>query len=203
VLPDRALLERAAGVLRGGGIAAVPTDTLYGLAVDPFSAPAVERIFAVKGRAADQPLPLVAADLAQITARLGEMPRDAARLAKRFWPGPLTLLLPAPLALAPGVPAGTGRVGIRVPAHDVIRALCRAAGTMLTATSANRSGQPPTDDPDVVAQTLGEAIDVLLDAGRTPGGPPSTIVDAAGGEARLVRAGAISWEEVKACLESA
>jgi L-threonylcarbamoyladenylate synthase len=101
------------------------------------------------------------------------------------------------------VSAGSGRVGVRVPAHEVARALCRAAGTVLTATSANRTGDDPTNDPDVVDASLGLVIDVLLDAGRTPGGAPSTIVDVGGDEPRLVRAGAISWEEVRTCLGNA
>ena len=98
--------------------------------------------------------------------------------------------------------AGTGRVGVRVPAHAVARALCAAAGTLLTATSANVSGQPPTDDPDAVAASLGDVIDILLDAGATPGGAPSTIVDVsdvAGGELQLIRPGALAWDEVRAC----
>ena len=180
----------------------MPTDTLYGLAADPFSDSAVERIFRAKGRASDQPLPLVAADVEQIAARFGALSADALLLADRFWPGPLTILVPAPLALAPSVSAGTSRVGVRVPAHPVTRALCRAAGSPLTATSANKSGEPATDDPDVVFTHLADAIDVLIDAGKTAGGPPSTIVDVVNG-LRLVRAGAVRWEEVRRCVDRA
>ncbi|HEX4346905.1 MAG TPA: L-threonylcarbamoyladenylate synthase, partial [Vicinamibacterales bacterium] len=143
--PDRALIGRAAESIRRGGVVAMPTDTLYGLAADPFSAEAVAKVFRAKGRASDQALPLVGADVEQIAARLGALSKNALLLADRFWPGPLTILVKAPLGLAPAVSAGTRRVGVRVPAHEVTRALCVAADSLLTATSANRSGEPPTD----------------------------------------------------------
>jgi L-threonylcarbamoyladenylate synthase len=198
--PRLAALGPAVAAICGGGIVAYPTDTLYGLGADPFDADAVERIFAVKGRGADRALPLVAADRAQVEALLGELPPRAAALADRFWPGPLTLLLPAPARLAAAVTAGTGRVGIRVPAHAVARLLCEASQRLVTATSANVSGQPPAADPDTVAASIGARIDVLVDGGPTSGGAPSTIVDVAVTPPRLVRAGAIPWEEVEAWL---
>jgi L-threonylcarbamoyladenylate synthase len=198
-----AALERAARAIRAGGVVAVPTDTLYGLAADPFQPDAVARVFVVKGRSAERALPLIAADVAQIEQFLGNLPPMAQALAADFWPGPLTLLIAAPAALAADVTGGTGRVGVRVPAHDVARALCRGCGTVLTATSANVSGEPAPDDPDAVERTIGSQIDVLLDGGRTTGGPPSTIVDATGAAPRLVRAGAVSWDEVLACVDRA
>jgi L-threonylcarbamoyladenylate synthase len=103
--------------------------------------------------------------------------------------------------MPPGVSGGTGSVGVRIPSHAVARALCRACGTPLTATSANISGTPPSADPDEIARTLGDRIDLLVDAGTTPGGPPSTIVDATGASARLVREGAIGWEEIRVWLD--
>jgi L-threonylcarbamoyladenylate synthase len=196
--PDRATLERAAGVIRSGGIVAVPTDTLYGLAADPFSAEAVARVFAAKNRLPRHPLPLIASDLSQVCARLGPLSDLASRLADRYWPGPLTLLVLAPAGLASAVAGGTGRVGVRVPAHAVARGLCRASDRPLTATSANISGEQAPYDPDEAAKL--ERIEVLLDAGPTPGGPPSTIVDAIGDRPHLVRAGAIPWEEIQAWL---
>ncbi|MQA29415.1 MAG: threonylcarbamoyl-AMP synthase [Luteitalea sp.] len=203
VRPDAAGIERAAAEIRAGHLAAIPTDTLYGLAADPFNGTTVARLFAVKGRDADRALPLVAADAGQVTSHFGELPELARRLAGRFWPGPLTLLLDAPRALAPLVSGGTSQVGVRVPAHAVTVALCRACGGPLTATSANISGSLPTDDPDLVARALGDLIDLLVDAGPTPGGAPSTVVDASGREPRLIRAGAIPWDEVRACLDLA
>jgi L-threonylcarbamoyladenylate synthase len=198
--PDRGLVERGAAVIRAGGVVAVPTDTLYGLAADPVNPEAVRRVFAAKERAASLALPLIAADTAQIVRWLGALPRAAEQLAVRFWPGPLTLLLAAPSSLVPEVAGGTGRVGVRVPAHAVARALCRASASLLTATSANPSGQGATGDPDVVERSLGAAIDLLLDAGPTAGGAPSTIVDVASGAPRLIRAGAIPWEDVLSCV---
>jgi L-threonylcarbamoyladenylate synthase len=199
--PQRDALNEAAKWIRAGGVVAIPTDTLYGLAVDPFNAAAVERVFSIKGRAAERALPLIAADRAQIAAHLGRLSDAAERLAERFWPGPLTLLLDAPRTLAKDVTGGTGRVGVRVPDDGVARAICHAVGLPVTATSANISGQPPSSDPDEVERTLGARIDLLIDAGPTRGGPPSTIADVTKRPPELVRAGAIGWDEIRACLD--
>lgn len=196
--PDRELIERAASMLREGKIAAIPTDTLYGLAADPFDPMAVARLFTIKNREVDRAIPLIGGSAAQVERALGDPGALARTLAHRFWPGPLTLVVRAPATLTPDVSGGSGTVGVRVPAHDVARALCDAAGGLLTATSANISGQPATADPDVVASELGARLDLLVDAGRTPGGPPSTIVDVTGAEPRLIRAGAIAWDAVLA-----
>jgi len=198
--PQRDALQEAAKWIRSGGLVALPTDTLYGLAADPFSPEAIARVFAVKGRSGDQALPLIAADAEQVSAHLGPLPPIARRLAEKFWPGPLTLLVAAPASLAREVSAGTGRVGVRVPAHDIARAICRGADRPVTATSANRSGQPATADPAEVERTLGDDVDLLIDAGPTPGGAPSTIVDVTAAVPQLVRAGAVPWEAVQACL---
>jgi len=199
--PQRDAIEEAATWIRRGGVVALPTDTLYGLAADPFSSTAVSRIYAVKGRAAERALPLVAADAAQVAACLGQLSPAAERLAGRFWPGPLTLLLAAPRALAVEVSGGTGKVGVRVPACDVTRAICAAVGRPITATSANVSGEPATADPGEVERTIGHGVDLLIDTGRTPGGAPSTIVDATGsGQPRLIREGAVAWDEIQAWL---
>jgi len=199
--PQRDALQEAAEWIRRGGVVAIPTDTLYGLAANPFDRAAVARVFAIKGRGAERALPLVAADVGQIEAHLGPLMPIAARLSERFWPGPLTLLLRAPAALAREVTGGTGRVGIRVPADPIARAVCAIVGMPVTATSANISGEPATPDPDVVEQTLGDAVDFLLDTGRTPGGAPSTVVDASGEKLEIVRMGAIPWDEIQACVQ--
>ena len=198
--PQRDALQEAAKWIRNGGLVALPTDTLYGLAADPFRADGVARVFAVKGRAAERTLPLIAADADQVVARLGPLSPLAERLAAKFWPGALTLLIPAPVTLARNLTGGTGRVGIRVPAHDIARAICRAADRPITATSANRSGQPATADPGEIERTLGEDVDLLIDTGPTRGGAPSTIVDVTGPAPRLVRAGAVSWDDIQAWL---
>jgi L-threonylcarbamoyladenylate synthase len=198
--PQLDALEEAAKWIRNGGLVALPTDTLYGLAADPYRADAVARLFAVKGRSAERGLPLIAADTDQVARHIGRFSRSVEQLAYEFWPGPLTLLVAAPIALVPAVTGGTGRVGVRVPANDVARAICRFAERPVTATSANRSGQPPTAYPDEVERTLGGDVDLLIDAGPTGGGEPSTIVDVAGPEPFLVRAGAIPWERIQAWL---
>ena len=196
VAPDPTVIRRAAELLKQGSVAAIPTDTLYGLAANPFDGVAVTRLFTVKDRAVEKALPLVAASRAQVEAALGALSPLAARLANTFWPGPLTLIVPAPATLAPEVTGGTGTVAVRVPDHVVTRALCDACGSPLTATSANRSGEPATANPSDVALALGALLDVLVDAGLTPGGPPSTIVDVTDVEPRLVRAGATPWDAV-------
>lgn len=201
--PDGRALEDAAFVIRSGGIVAVPTDTLYGLAVDPFNVDAMERLFAAKDRPADRAVALIAADLAQVVEHVGRLPPQALRLASRFWPGPLTILIRAPEKMAQALVGSSGSVGVRVPAHAVAQALCRASERPLTATSANVSGQPPPLHPDAVERALAGRIDMLIDAGPAPGGLPSTIVDASTPQVRLVRAGAIPWSAVQAVIDTA
>ncbi|HEY2774608.1 MAG TPA: L-threonylcarbamoyladenylate synthase [Candidatus Binatia bacterium] len=201
VRPDPTAIAHAAATLRKGGVVAIPTDTLYGLAVDPWNPAAVARIFTLKGRDTDRALPLIAADIRQVRQWIGEMDATATRLAERFWPGPLTLVMHAPRALAPEVTAGGSTIGIRVPSHAVARALSATFDRPITATSANLSGQPATDDPDDVADRLSNGVDVLLDSGTTPGGPASTIVDVTHVDVRLIRAGAVAWEDVRACAQ--
>lgn len=197
--PSADAIARAADAIRRGGIVVFPTDTLYGIAADPHHGEAVGRVFAAKGRPDDKPLPLVAASLGDVEALTGHLSGRLRRLALAYWPGPLTILFPAPTGLVAAIAAGTGRVGVRVPDHAVARALCAAAGTPLTATSANRSGEAPTSDPRAVSAEVLAASDVFLDAGPTAGGPASTVVDVAGGRPSLVRAGPISMEQIEAC----
>ena len=199
VAPDAGVIQVAVRVIQDGGIVAMPTDTLYGLAANPFDAAALAAIQRLKERS-ERAIPLVAADVDQIAATLGVLPMLARLLAIRFWPGPLTMLMQAPERLPAEVTGGTGRVGVRVPAHAVARALCAACGTPLTATSANKSGRPATNDPDAVAESLGSGIDLLLDAGVTPGGPPSTIIDVTDATPRVIRQGAVPWESIQTCL---
>ncbi len=198
--PDRGVIEHAAHLLHDGQVGAIPTETLYGLAADPFNAAAVARVFTIKARDASQALPLVAADVMQVDEWIGELPAPGVRLAERFWPGPLTLVLKAPTGLSAGVADARHTVGIRVPAHVVTRTLCELAGRPLTATSANLSGQPATSDPDEVVRVLGARLDLLVDAGQTPGGAPSTIVDLTTPSPTLVRQGAIAWDAIQQCL---
>jgi L-threonylcarbamoyladenylate synthase len=198
--PDPGAIARAVQVLRAGRIVAYCTDTLYGLAVDPRNASAVAALFAAKGRAEHQAVPLIAADRAQV-ARLGEMNLSASRLADRFWPGPLTLVLTAIAPLADGVAAPDGTVAVRIPDHAAARALASAFGYPLTATSANRSGELPAQTAAAAMAALGDALGLALDSGPAPGAAPSTIVDARGRVPRLIRGGPIAWDRVLESLK--
>jgi len=185
--------------LRAGKIVAYPTDTLYGLAVDPASEGAVRMLFQLKGRQAAVALPLIAASRAQVEAWCG-LGTAARRLADEFWPGPLSLICDAPGTVVPAVHAGRRSVAIRVPAHPVARTLADAWGSPITATSANRSGQPPAQLVADLESVVDDRV-LVLDGGDTAGGPPSTIVDARVTPAQLVRDGAISWERVLNSLQ--
>lgn len=197
--PDEETIAKAARAIRDGLVVAYPTDTLYGLAVDPRSPTAVRRLFELKGRAGNSPLPLIAADLAQ--ARLaGEISGTAAGLAQRWWPGPLTIVVRAASVIASETLGGGKTVGIRVPDHAVAVALARASGFCITATSANPSGTTAPSTAREVAAALPRA-DVILDGGPSPGGAPSTIVDAASAAIALVRAGAVPWDRVLESLK--
>ena len=195
-----AMIERAATILRRGGVVAYPTDTLYGLAADPRSAEAVASLFRVKGRQQGHAIPLIAADAGQVD-QAGVMTAMGQRLAEAFWPGPLSLVLASRPAIVAQVRAADDSIAIRVPADDTARALADVFGFCITSTSANLSGEAPTADPIAVVAGIGDLIDFLLDRGAAPGGPPSTIVDVRGPRVRLVRAGAVPWERVLESLE--
>jgi L-threonylcarbamoyladenylate synthase len=192
--PDPAVIREAAQMIRDGLIVAFPTDTLYGLAVDPRNAMAVIRLFDLKGRPESSAMTLIAADMADVRAA-ADMTPHAECLAERWWPGPLTIVVRAKPILARETLAGGSTVGVRVPDHPVAVALARAAGFCVTATSANRSGATAASTPDAVLSSLPD-IDAIVDAGPSRGGAASTIVDASGREVTLVRAGAVPWERV-------
>jgi L-threonylcarbamoyladenylate synthase len=206
---DPVACERAAEIVRAGGLVAVPTETFYGLAADASNAGAVARIFEIKGRPDTMALPLVAASLDQVTAALGPLDPASEKAARAFWPGPLSLVLDARQPHSGTAkhngnrqPAADNRsVAIRVPGHDFVRALCARAGMLLTSTSANRTGEPAAETAEAVAAALDGLVDLIVDGGRTPGGKPSTIVDLRGAEPRLVRDGAIAWSRVLESLQ--
>jgi L-threonylcarbamoyladenylate synthase len=187
-------LSAAVDAIRRGEVVAFPTDTLYGLAVDPRSDTALEALFALKGRSLDRVVALVGSSLAQ-AEEVAEMSGTARRLADRFWPGPLTLVVTARPMIAARARSASGLVGIRVPDHPVARALAEACGHVLTATSANVSGQAATSSPDDVAVRL-PGVAVLVDSGPSPGGPPSTLVEATSSDVQLLREGALPWSRV-------
>jgi L-threonylcarbamoyladenylate synthase len=190
------VFERAVEWLGGGGIVAFPTDTLYGLTVDPTSETAVASLFDLKGRRAEAALPFVAASVDQVFTWATRVSDDTRRLAATFWPGPLSLIVDAPDGIVPSVHARGGSVAVRVPAHDVARALAAAWGAPLPATSANRSGEPPATAASELGAIARDARVLVIDGGRTPGGLPSTIVDARQRPIVLVRDGAVPWRRV-------
>jgi L-threonylcarbamoyladenylate synthase len=198
--PDAQRIAEAADVLRRGGIVAYPTDTLYGLAVDPRSDAAVDRVFAVKARDRSAAVALIAADVRQ-AHEAGTFGASELVLARAFWPGPLTIVVPAAPDLSKRLSGELNTVGVRVPAHAVARALAAAFGSCITATSANLSGAPPSMTADEVASAFGGRIDAVLDAGPAPGGPPSTIVEFADGRPVLRRSGAVAWDRVLESLQ--
>ena len=188
----------AIAAIARGQVIAFPTETFYGLGVDPAREDAVAAIFAAKGRAGGEALPLIAADTEaarRVAAVWSEM---AERLAAACWPGPLTLVVPVRAgAVAPGVTAGRDTVALRVPGHPLARVLatCAPAG-VLTATSANRSGSPALATADDVERALGQGVALIIDGGPSPGGPASTIVDVTGAHPRLIREGPVPFDRV-------
>jgi L-threonylcarbamoyladenylate synthase len=197
---ERAKLLRAITILRNGGVVAYPTDTLYGLAVDPRSTRAVERLFEIKERERGKAVPLIAASVEQASAA-AVFDARARKVAESFWPGALSIVLQARDVVRPEILAADGSVAVRVPAHPISQALAAGFGFCITATSANLSGDAATASPAVVARTIGSRIDFLLDDGESPGGPPSTIIDMRSAEPRLIRAGAVVWERVLRSIE--
>jgi L-threonylcarbamoyladenylate synthase len=193
--PQEAVLARALELLRAGQLLVYPTDTLYAIGGRALDAAAAAAVREAKGRDDDKPLPVIAWDLAQARGLARAWPEAADRLAAAFWPGPLTLVVRAAARVPVEVTSGGGSVAVRVPALELARRLAAGAGPIVS-TSANRSGAaPPQTCADAVAQ-VGPAVALALDGG--PGRPaPSTIVDLTGGEVRLVRAGAIDWDQVR------
>jgi len=190
------VVAAAVSALQAGRIVAYPTDTLYGLAVDPRHPSGVQDLFDVKGRDRSQAIPLIAADASQAQMLARAWTPLAERLSLRGWPGPLTLVV----AAAPSLPAellgGRDTVAVRVPDAAFARSLAWALGHPITSTSANRSGQPAARTAEAVAKTLGGALALVIDGGPSPVTIPSTIVDVTGDTPILVRAGAVPWERV-------
>jgi L-threonylcarbamoyladenylate synthase len=195
---DPETLLRALAVLQTGGLVAFPTDTVYGLGALAFHSAAVRRIYAAKDRPVEKAIPVLIADPADLEKVTLEVPSVAVRLASRFWPGPLTLVVEKHPDLPETVSAGS-TVGVRVPDHPVARALLRAAGPMAV-TSANISGQPSPSTAQAVLAQLGGRIELILDGGKTPGGVSSTVVDCTGIQPKILRPGPVSKDEIWAVL---
>ncbi|MHB0976667.1 MAG: L-threonylcarbamoyladenylate synthase [Candidatus Aquicultorales bacterium] len=195
--PDPAVIREVAGMIKRGLVVALPTDTVYGVAADVFNRAAVDSIYEVKGRPPKMPLPVLIADPSDLGEIAAEIPEAARLLADRFWPGPLTIILPKADRVPDAVTAGGQTVGVRCPDNRVARAVIREVGVPLATTSANVSGEPPPTDADGVLAQLGGRLPLVLDAGPSPIGVASTIVDLTKHPAEVIREGSIKAAELK------
>jgi L-threonylcarbamoyladenylate synthase len=193
-------IAQAVTALREGRIVVYPTETFYGLAADPFSELAMERLFAVKGRDAAKTVALIAHDHASAFALASAVPTIAHRLADRFWPGPLTLVLPARNGLHDSLVGPDGGVGVRVSPDPIALALATGFGHPITATSANLAGQSPATKLASARAAFGDRVSVYLDGGELTAAMPSTVVACDHNGWRIIRAGAITADEIAAAL---
>jgi L-threonylcarbamoyladenylate synthase len=198
--PDAPAIAEAAALIRAGGLVGLPTETVYGLAADAFNAQACARVFEVKARPSFDPLIVHLADAADLPRVAAAGPAAAALLAARFWPGPLTLILPKAAAVPSIVSSGLDTVAVRVPKHPVALELLQACGTPLAAPSANRFGQLSPTRAQHVQLGLGEAVPLILDGGPCEVGVESSIVDFSGPEPRLLRPGGLPRELIEEVL---
>ena len=187
-------IQRALEVLRRGGLVAFPTDTVYGLGALAFDGEAVESIYLAKDRPIEKAIPVLIGDLEDLEKVSNDITDLTRKLASRFWPGPLTIIVPKKPTLPESVSA-TGTVGARIPDHPVARELLRVAGPMAV-TSANISGQPSPSTAQEVFDQLNGRIELIIDGGRTPGGIPSTLVDCSESEIKVLREGPITLEQI-------
>ena len=192
------LADRMRRVLGENGLIALPTESFYGLAVAPFDEQALARLWQVKGRATGKPILVLIGDGSQLGPFVRSIPHAATVLMNAYWPGPLTIVFPAAVGLSDAVTAGTGSVGIRFSAwQPLVDLLCRVGP--VTGTSANREGLPPPRTVEEVQHSLGDALDLIIDAGPTPGGQPSTVIDVRG-PIRIIRDGSIKRGAIAAQL---
>ena len=199
--PDVRRIARAAACLRAGGLVAFPTETVYGLGAHALDSVAVGRIFVAKERPSSDPLIVHIAALDQIAPLVSRIPESALQLAGRFWPGPLTMVLPRSEVVPDVVTAGLGSVAIRVPAHPVARALLIAARIPVAAPSANLFARPSPTRASHVLDDLDGRIDMILDGGSTDVGVESTVIDLTGSVAMVLRPGAVSVEALREVLD--
>jgi len=192
-------IQRALKTLQHGGIVAFPTDTVYGLGALAFDNPAIESIYTAKDRPIEKAIPILIGDLSDLDQAAVNIPDMAFRFAARFWPGPLTCIVPKKPTLPPAISA-TLTVAVRIPNHPDALALLRAAGPMAV-TSANLSGQASPVTAQAVYEQLQGRIPLILDGGQTPGGTPSTLVDCTGESPKILREGPILLEELLSALE--
>jgi len=194
VAPSRATLRAAADILRAGGVIALPTETFYGLAAAARDVSAVKRIFELKGRPESKPL-LVLVDSLAMAQTVASATPQARDLMARYWPGALTLVLPALPVVPSVVTAGTGTLGVRFSPHPIARGVVELLGEPVTAPSANPNGLAPPTSASGVLSYFPEGVDLVLDGGPTPGGEPSTVLDLTAEPSRILRQGAVIVRE--------
>lgn len=192
------LFEQAAGIVREGGIVIVATETFYALAADPFNEEAVRRVFHIKGRSQSKPLPLIASDRLLVEELAAHVPDLAKSLMDRFWPGSLTILFQPTRPMSPYLIGAGGKFGARVPEPCPARIVAEGAGGWITATSANRSGEPDPSTIGAISQRVIDLVDLVVDSGPTPGGRPSTLVAPLDSDVRVLRRGAVPEDVIKA-----
>jgi len=193
-------IKIASDTVKLGGLVVYPTDTLYGLGCDPFSIEAVKRVFKVKGEERKKPLPILASDIQQVRV-IAHLSKEAEKVAKRFWPGPLTIVVPKKPTLPNIVTCDSDSVGVRVPKHDSALQLIRLSGGLLVGTSANRTGEKPPKTAQEAVQQLGEEVDIILDGGPAPLGVSSSVIDFTSVKPKLVRKGPIKLSDVLDILQ--
>ncbi len=189
--PQDDIIQEAARIICSGGVVVFPTTGLYGLAADAFNPAAVDKVFAVKRRPPDKPILILVSNIGEIWRLVREISPAAERLMTAFWPGKLTLVFKAGAGVLPGLTAGTGNIGIRLPVHPVARCLVRAARRPITATSANLSSQSACSRITDIDPAVAGAVDLILDAGPLEGGAGSTILDVSRYPPVMLREGAI------------
>ncbi|HMD99179.1 MAG TPA: L-threonylcarbamoyladenylate synthase [Terriglobia bacterium] len=191
------VLEYSTRLLLAGRVVSFPTDTYYALGADPLNLAAINEVFRLKRRASGRPLPLLVASIDQAADLTDDPPRLFFRLAEKFWPGPLTIVVPASRQLPLKVTANTGKVGLRWPKNPLAVALIAAAGRPLTGTSANITENPPCNTADEVNQQLGQNLPLIIDGGTAKGGLASTVVELIEDGGRIVRHGPVTESDLK------
>ncbi len=192
---DDLYINQAITILKGGGVVAFPTDTVYGVGVDPFQPSAVQKLYQIKGRPIDKPIPILVGSVADVERVAQNLPPTFSQLADQFWPGELTLIVEAK-SLPPEITAGGDTVGVRMPDHPLALALLQRFGGAIATTSANKSDEPPATSAAEVRSVLGELIGIILDGGHTTTRIASTVLDLAVSPPQIRRQGGISMNQL-------
>ena len=192
---DELQINQAIATLRDGGVVAFPTDTVYGVGVDPFQPAAVRKLYEIKGRPIDKPIPILVGSVSDVERVAQNLPPTFSRLAEQFWPGELTLIVEAK-SLPPEVTAGGGTVGVRMPNHPLALALLQRFGGAIATTSANKSDEPPATSAEEVRSELGDLVSIILDGGQTTTKIASTVLDLSVSPPQIRRDGGISMDQL-------